>query len=146
MNFASPPSLHTHHVDDSDLLIFGNMKDTHALLGSDGMFRMPKCAAFIVLSSGSSTVSLLLIWVFFSRVSSFIMKFPVAPVSRMTRLFYSQVGSQTIFLNKCLFAMYLNFLACPPFMCNDYYLLDVTASLLLQCSLLLCCCRCNCYV
>ena len=61
MNFSSTPSSQAADVYNSDLVIVESAQYIRTLVCSDGMLRMPQVAAFIVLSSCSSTVSLLLI-------------------------------------------------------------------------------------
>ena len=72
MNITSPSSSHTVDIDNSDLVIAGNAQDILALAGSDGMFSVTTFMSFIVLSSGSSDVVLLLVCFLFSKGTSHI--------------------------------------------------------------------------
>ena len=71
MNLDSPPLSYMADKDNSAVAISVNVQDID-LAYSDGMFRILACVAFIVLSSGSSTVDPLFICFFLSKVESHI--------------------------------------------------------------------------
>ena len=68
-------------MDNNDFVIAGNAQDILTLTRSDGVFGMPKCVDFMLLSSGTSDVGLLLICFLFRKGASHIMQLPVVPVS-----------------------------------------------------------------
>ena len=85
MNFASPPSLNTANVENSDYVTEGNARAVLSIARSVIMLRTLMCVAFLVLSSGDSTIILLLICFLLSKGVLRIVCLPVVLVPGMAQ-------------------------------------------------------------
>ena len=103
----------TDDVDNIDFFMVWNSQTTRAFSGRNGTLSVPHCAAFIVMSSGSSVMGPLLFSVLFCKGALVIMWLLMVLVSGVAQCMFVPGGGSDKLLIKNFRDVHLLLLFCP---------------------------------